>query len=120
MRTAWKADSATKHPWVEFDLGSDRPLSRAILFEGAYEGELANIHRLQIQTRSKTSDDWKMVDDVKTWGFDTSDEEDFFTWPMSVFHPELRFDPITARYVRITVLKAVGQPTIHEFQLFER
>lgn len=120
MRTAWKADAGTKHPWVEFDLGDERTIGRAILFEGAYEGELANIHRLQLQTRSKKTDDWKVVDDVKTWGFDTSDEEDFFTWPMSVFHPELRFTPVSARYVRLTVLKSVALPVIHEFEVYER
>lgn len=120
IATAWRADTGTKHPWIEFDLGSERSISRATLFEGSYEGELANIHRLQIGIRSNETDDWKVIDDVKTWGFDTSDEEDFFDWPMSVFHPELRFDPVKARYVRVTILKAVAPPVIHAFDLFER
>jgi alpha-L-fucosidase len=120
IRSAWRADAGTKQPWIEFDLGSDKTLSRAILFEGAYEGELANIHRYQVDVRSTEADAWKRIDDVKTWGFDTSEEEDFFEWPISVFKPELRFTPTTARYVRVKVLKAVAPPVIHAFELYER
>ncbi len=120
MRTAWKADTGIKQPWIEFDLGAEKTLARAILFEGAYEGELANIHRYQVDVRSHETDDWKRIDDVKTWGFDTSQEEDFFEWPISVFHPELRFTPTSARYVRVKVLEAVAPPVIHAFDLYER
>src|SRR3546814_5807998 len=48
------------------------------------------------------------VEDVKTWGFDTSEEEDFFEWPISVFKPEMRFKPVSARYVRVKILKMVA------------
>jgi len=120
MRTAWTADAATKQPWIEFDLGSERKLGRAILFEGAFEGELANIHRYQVDVRSSETGEWRRIDDVKTWGFDTSEEEDFFEWPISVFKPELRFTPTSARYVRVKVLRAVAPPVIHAFDLYER
>lgn len=120
MRTAWKADATAKQPWIEFDLGAEKSISRAILFEGAYEGELANIHRYQVDARSNETDTWKRVDDVKTWGFDTGEEEDFYEWPISVFKPEMRFTPVTARYVRVKILKAVALPVIHAFELYER
>src|SRR3546814_6070538 len=45
MHTAWQADTGTKQPWIQFDLGAEKTIARAILFEGAYEGELADIHR---------------------------------------------------------------------------
>ena len=120
IRTAWKADTATKQPWVEFDLGSEKSVSRAILFEGEYEGELANIHRFQVEARSNPADPWKRVDDVKTWGFDTGEEEDFYEWPISVFKPEMRFTPTRGRYFRVKILKYVAPPVIHAFELYER
>jgi hypothetical protein len=118
MRTAWKADGETKQPWVEFDLGRERTISRAILFEGAYEGELANIHRCWIEV--KDGEDWKKIVDAKTWGFDTGQEEDFFDWPISVFAPEMHFSPVKARFVRLKVLKTLAPPVIHQFELYER
>src|SRR3546814_15859884 len=91
MHTAWQADTGTKQPWIQFDLGAEKTIARAILFEGAYEGELADIHRYQVDVRVNETDGWKRVEDVKTWGFDTSEEADFFEWPSSVFKPEMRF-----------------------------
>jgi alpha-L-fucosidase len=120
MRTAWKADGKTKQPWLEFDLGSPKIISRATLFEGAYEGELANIHRYTIEVKTSEADAWNKISDITTWGFDTGQEEDFYEWPISVFHPEVRFTPIGARYVRLKILKSVAPPVIHEFELFER
>jgi alpha-L-fucosidase len=116
--TYWKSDGQTKQPWLEYDLGSEKSISRATLFEGAYEGELANIHRFQIDVKSGA--DWKRIADVTTWGFDTGQEEDFFEWPISVFHPEVRFAPVSAQFVRLKILKAVETPVIHEFELHER
>jgi hypothetical protein len=120
VRTAWKADTGTKQPWIEFDLGAEKSVSRAILFEGAYEGELANIHRYVVEARSKPEDTWKKVDDVRTWGFDTGEEEDFYEWPISVFKPEMRFAATSARYFRVKILKMVAPPVIHSFELYER
>src|SRR3546814_11552276 len=60
------------------------------------------------------------VEDVKTWGFDTSEEEDFFEWPISVFKPEMRFKTVSARYVRVKILKMVAPPAINAFEINER
>jgi alpha-L-fucosidase len=120
MATAWKADGQTKQPWLVYDLGKERMIARAILFEGAYEGELANIHHYVIETRLAEDQPWKGLADARTWGFDTGMEEDFYTWPISVFHPELRFAPTQARHVRLKILKAVAPPVVHAFELYER
>ncbi|WP_245539957.1 alpha-L-fucosidase [Rudaea cellulosilytica] len=120
MLTAWKADGQTKQPWLIFDLGSERVISRAILFEGTYEGELANIHRYQIEVKLFENESWRRIADVTTWGFDTGQEEDFFDWPISVFHPEVRFSSERARFVRLKILKSISPPIVHQFELYER
>ena len=59
MSTYWQADGQASEPWLEYDLGSEKTISRAILFEGEYEGECSNIHKLQIEV--KVEDQWKAV-----------------------------------------------------------
>ena len=137
MQTCWKADGHTKQPWIEFDLGSEKTLSRATLFEGEYEGELANIHRYQIEVKAgengkpgdgseacwpecSAGEGWKRIADVRSWGSETGQEDDFNDWPISVFHPEVRFAPVRARWVRLKILKSVAPPVVHEFELYER
>src|SRR3546814_3940209 len=56
MHTAWQADTGTKQPWIQFDLGAEKTIARAILFEGAYEGELADIHRYKVDVRVNETD----------------------------------------------------------------
>src|SRR3546814_10819037 len=73
--------------------------------------------RYQVDVRVNETDGWKRVEDVKTWGFDTSEEEDFFEWPISVFKPEMRFKPVRASYVRVKILKMVAPPAIHAFEI---
>lgn len=118
MCTYWKSDGKTPQPWIEFDLGSDRSISRAILFEGWYQGELANIHRFEIDAESGGK--WKQVADVTSWGQGTPHERAFDNWPMAVFHQEIRFAPVSARRVRLKITRSVAAPVINEFQLYER
>jgi alpha-L-fucosidase len=118
LHTFWKSDGKSKRPWLEYDLVSAKSISRAILFEGEYEGELANIHRYQIEV--KIGDAWKQVADVTPWGFEKGQETDFDTWPLSVFHPEIRFAPVSAQHVRLTIIRFTDTPVIHEFELYER
>jgi len=61
-----------------------------------------------------------LIADVTTWGFDSGQEEDFFDWPISVFHPEVRFSSERARYVRLKILKSIAPPVVHQFELYER
>jgi alpha-L-fucosidase len=118
LRTYWKSDGKTKQPWLEYDLGSVKSFSRTTLFEGEFEGELANIHRYQIEAR--VGEAWKQVADVTPWGFDKGQETDFDTWPLSVFHPEVRFAPVSTQHVRLKIIRATDTPIIHEFELHER
>jgi hypothetical protein len=39
---------------------------------------------------------------------------------MAVFHQEIRFKPVSARYVRLKITRATAAPIIHEFELYER
>ena len=118
MCTYWKSDGTSQQPWLEFDLGGEKNISRAILFEGWYQGELANIHGFQIEAESGGK--WKQVADVAAWGAGKPTEHAFDIWPMDVFHQEIRFDPVSARRVRLTITRATAAPVIHEFQIYER
>lgn len=84
MCTYWKSDGQAEPPWLEFDLGTEKEVSRAILFEGWYQGEFANIDRFEIDVESGGA--WKQVADVAAWGQGTPHENAFDNWPMAVFH----------------------------------
>ena len=122
MSTNWESDSNTESPWLEYDLGSEKSVSRAVLFEGAFEGQHANIHHIQIEV--KEGDDWKVVKEGQSilgpWANTSDAPYDFNTWPLSVIHPELRFDPVVARHVRLKLVRVSGKAVIHEFELYER
>jgi hypothetical protein len=116
--TYWKADGKSQPPWLEFDLGAERSISRAILLEGWYPGELANIHGFELDVESGGK--WKQIAAVTAWGDGTPQEAAFDNWPMDVFHQEIRFEPVTARRVRLKITRTSSTPIIHEFQLYER
>jgi alpha-L-fucosidase len=116
MSTFWKADGNTVQPWLEYDLGSEKSISRAILFEGEYEGECSNIHKLQLEAQLQGQ--WKPITDLlTTWG---NGEPPFDDWPISILHPEIRFPPVKVQHVRLKMLRVSGRPIIHEFALYER
>jgi alpha-L-fucosidase len=110
LSTYWTTDDGVRDAYLEYDLGADRTFSRAILFEGEEEAQLARIRHIQIQ--AKLDGTWKTVSDVLPGGREP--------WPLSVMHPEIRFAPVTARFVRLQILGATDSPVIHEFKLFER
>jgi alpha-L-fucosidase len=123
MATYWKADGHTESPWLIYDLGSEKSISRAVLFEGAFEGQHSNIHHIQIEV--KEGGGWKTVKEGKRileggWAGNPDTPYDFDIWPLSIVHPELRFDPVTARHVRLKLVRVSGKPVIHQFELYER
>lgn len=124
LDTFWKADRGSTgyvtQPWLQYDLGRERSISRAILWEGRYEGELANIHRFWIEIKTDSATDWKRIADVTDWGFADSKENVFVDWPMNVFHQEIRFQPVKARYLKLTIVESYAAPIIHEFDVYER
>lgn len=116
MATYWQSDGKTEQPWLEYDLGSEKTISRAVLFEGEYEGQLANIHKMQIEVFQK--DQWTPITPLLTsWG---NGEPPFDDWPISVMHPEIRFKPTATRRVRLRLVRVTGRPSIHSFEIFER
>jgi flagellar biosynthesis protein FliP len=40
--------------------------------------------------------------------------------PMELFCPAFRFDPVTAQFIRVNMVKATQSPVIHGFKLYER
>lgn len=120
----WKADRGSTgyvtQPWLEYDLGRERSISRAILWEGEYEGELANMHRFWIDIKTSSESEWKRIADVTDWGFQNSKEDAVANWPMNVFHQEVRFSPEKARYVKLTIVETVAAAIVHEFDVYER
>ena len=124
MATYWESDGQTESPWLEYDLGSEKSISRAVLFEGAFEGQHANIHHVQIEV--KEGDVWKTVKEVHGigggggWAGNLDTSYDFDIWPLSIVHPELRFDAVTARHVRLKLARVSDTPVIHQFELYER
>jgi alpha-L-fucosidase len=114
LTTAWKADGNAKMPWAEMDLHKECTISRAVLFEGEFEAQYSNLRSVRIM--GKVNGEWKLVKEVKAWGQGKTFDE----WPLSVFHPEIRFPPITTRYIRLEVTRSTGKPIIHELELYER
>lgn len=115
ISTAWKAIGNVEQPWLEYDLGKERSISRAILQEGMEEGQYNNIRIAQLQVKTDTG--WQTVREISAWGYGSSKYDE---WPISVSVPEIRFNPITTRYLRLLITRHTGNPVIHEFEVYER
>lgn len=113
--TFWQADNNNGPSWIEFDLGREASISRAVLFEGQEEGQRNAIRIAQLQVLKDTG--WLTVKEISAWGFGS---EKFDEWPISVSVPEMKFDPVMARKVRFTIIRATRPPVIHELELYER
>ncbi len=94
--TRWATDSGTHQAWVEVDLGKPTPIARAVIHE-AYAGRVR-----EFELQAKEGDAWR------TFARGTTIGE----------RRILKFPPVTARIVRLNILKATEGPTIWEFQLF--
>ncbi len=93
--TRWATDWGTKQAWLEVDLGKPMTFDRSMLSE-AYD----RVQQFELQR--KDSDQWQ------TFAKGTKIGQKL----------KLKFSPVTARYVRLNILKAAEGPTIWEFQLF--
>ncbi|MHC4124317.1 MAG: alpha-L-fucosidase [Planctomycetota bacterium] len=110
--TRWAAPGGKKQAWIEVDLGSERTFDKAFLRESWQRvsgwnvpprkppKNWNNVKKFQIQ--AKQNQEWKIVAQGDTIGEGI----------------EIKFAPVTARYVRLNILDAEGGPTISEFQLF--
>jgi alpha-L-fucosidase len=93
--TRWATDYGTKQAWLEVDLGKAMTFSRVKISE-AYD----RVRKFELQ--SKDGDQWQTFARGSTIG------DDYVQ----------RFQPVTARIVRLNILEASEGPTIWEFQLF--
>jgi alpha-L-fucosidase len=93
--TRWATDYGTKQAWLEVDLGTPMTFSRVKISE-AYD----RVRKFEVQ--SKDGDQWQ------TFARGTTIGDDYVQ----------RFQPVTARIVRLNILEATEGPSIWEFQLF--
>lgn len=95
-RTRWATDSGTESAWLEVDLGRPQRIGTAWVSE-AYAGRVT---RFELQA------------------FDNGEWKVFFSGTALGADAVMKFDPITARRVRLNIVQAGEGPTINEFQLF--
>ncbi len=93
--TRWATDSGTKQAWLEVDLGKPMTFDRAIISE-----DFDRVQQFELQY--KDGQQWRTFAEGTKIGQKL----------------KLRFSPVTARYIRLNILKASEGPTIWEFQLF--
>jgi alpha-L-fucosidase len=93
--TRWATDSGTQQAWLEVDLGKPTTFNRVKINE-----EYDRVQEFELQYRD--GNHWKTFARGTRLGHDYSKQ----------------FEPVTARYVKLNILKATEGPTICEFQLF--
>ena len=94
--TRWGAAADARSGWLEVDLGKETLIGRAVIKELGY-------HRTQQFTiQCKDGDGWREL----VRGTTIAGEK------------EVTFQPVTARFVRLNILKAKEVPTIEEFDLY--
>ncbi|MFQ6131004.1 MAG: alpha-L-fucosidase [Armatimonadota bacterium] len=92
--TRWATDHGVSEAWLEVDLGEPTTFDRAVLSE-----EYDRVRQFELQCRNEG--EWRTFARGKRIGHDLM----------------LKFEPVTARFVRLNIRKAVDGPTIWEFQL---
>jgi len=93
--TRWATDHGIKQAWLEVDMGKPMTFNRAIISE-AYD----RVQQFELQY--KDGNQWR------TFAKGTKIGQKL----------NLKFSPVTARYVRLNILNSAEGPTICEFQLF--
>jgi alpha-L-fucosidase len=94
--TRWGAAADARSGWLEVDLGKETLIGRAVVKELGF-------HRTQqFAIQWKDGEDWK----------------DAVTGTTIAGEKEIKFQPVTARHVRLSILKATEVPTIEEFELY--
>ena len=96
--TRWATDGSTGQCWLEVDLGQPQTFNRAVLQECVDYGLRVKAFELQYK-------------DGERW-------TTFYTGKTIGKRLEVKFAPVSARIVRLTITEGQGGPTINEFQLF--
>jgi alpha-L-fucosidase len=95
--TRWATPAGTKAAWLEVDLGKEMKVGRAMINEGHWD----RIRKFELQYKADSQ--WKSA----------------YTGRKINSTKSFDFDPVTARYFRLNILRATEGPTIWEMQLFE-
>jgi alpha-L-fucosidase len=95
LETRWATDAGTHEAWLEVDLGSPQLIGEALISEAC--GQRVQEFELQRDVDGK-------------W-------QPFFRGTRIGQEGRYKFDPVTARKIRLAILKATEGPTIWEFQL---
>ncbi len=96
--TRWATDAGTKSAWLELDLGQPKTFSRAVIRQAF--PELNRVRKFAIEY-------WRDGKWIAVYQGGS---------PGARF--AAKFQPITARHVRLDITEATDGPTISEFQLF--
>ena len=96
-QTRWATDGNAKQSWIEVDLGRNETFDRAVIQE-CIDFD-ARVQSFELQIKDGIS--WKT----------------FYKGGLIGKRLEVKFDPINARIVRLS-LNSVKGPSIHEFDLF--
>jgi len=101
--TRWRAAKDNKSGWIEVDLQKDTKIDRAYINQIDYDriADVATIEEFAIEY--KDGDKWKEIVRGTSIGAER----------------ELRFNPVSARFVRLNIIRARQVPTIWEFQVYE-
>jgi alpha-L-fucosidase len=97
-RTRWATDDDRKSAWVEFDLGGDTTFDSAVVTEG-----WNRIEQFAVEIPDGNGG-WKAVYAGGKMGGDGA---------------VIRFAPVTARRVRLNILRATAGPTIWDFEIYD-
>ena len=92
--TRWAADAGVRSAWLEVDLGQVKTFDTVVISEG-----WDRIRKFQLQCESDGG--WKTILEGTLIGSDY----------------ERKFEPVTARHVRLDILESTDGPTLWEFQL---
>ena len=95
--TRWGAGQDTTSGWLAVDLGEEKTIGRLRVNEATWD----RVRRFELQIQK--NDQWQTIYSGTTIGAD-------FT---------AKFDPVTARHVRLNILEATNVPTIWEVHLLE-
>jgi alpha-L-fucosidase len=93
--TRWATNTGTKQAWLEVDLGKPTTFNHAFISE-----DFDRVQQFELQY--KEGGQWRTITEGTKIGRKL----------------KLEFSPVTARHVRLNILKASDGPTIWEFQLF--
>ncbi len=96
LETIWATEEKARSGWVILDLEQEREVTAALLSEAPYDRTQA------FDLEAKVNGEWKKIISGSTIGNEL----------------RLNFEPVTARYFRLSIQKANDTPVVAEFQLF--